>query len=186
MGRNKIPTPRVLQFHEFSVILTKFFGVFTNFLYFAIFSFMYRYPELVWTPCSYVRLGYGLGLVILYFDLNFAYFSVILGTVGQGIIGLSMLCVSRPFWSSKISIDVLESPSSIGVQRLLLDCIFAGKSIANSVAATLSCRLATETKKFRITLVQYKSESRESYFRKQRDPLSSLTNDGFVINEKKF
>ena len=146
---------------------------------------MYCYLALIGKPETPCQVRLWLGLVILYFDLNFAYFWVILGTVGQGIIGLSMWCASRPFWSSKISIDVLESPSSIGVQRLLLDCIFAGKSIANSVAATLSCRLATETKKFRITLVQYKSESRESYFR-LRDPLSSLTNDGFVINEKKF
>ena len=100
---------------------------------------MYCYLALIGKPGTPCQVRLWLGLVIIYFDLNFAYFWVILGTVGQGIIGLSMWCASRPFWSSKISIDVLESPSSIGVQRLLLDCIFAGKSIANSVAATLSC-----------------------------------------------
>ena len=144
---------------------------------------MYCYLVLIGKPGTPCQVRLWLGLVILYFDLNFAYFWVILGTVGQGIIGLSMWCASRPFWSSKISIDVLESPSSIGVQRLLLDCIFAGKSIANSVAATLSCN--KNQKVLELLFVQYKSESRESYFR-LRDPLSSLTNDGFVINEKKF
>ena len=144
---------------------------------------MYCYLALIGKPGTPCQVRLWLGLVILYFDLNFAYFWVILGTVGQGIIGLSMWCASRPFWSSKISIDVLESPSSIGVQRLLLDCIFAGKSIANSVAATLSCN--KNQKVLELLFVQYKSESRESYFR-LRDPLSSLTNDGFVINEKKF